>query len=167
MAMMIIVSQFHIGCRNTDQALLYRKRFQASSTYTPGSQGAPAGNGCEWRKRTVCVPPTWEGFSNEESLVAARLYPDRSAVMGRLAIHKPESREVLPRWKTDQACWEYALLFTKAARRCGWKMVADRFWVAPERHDVPVMAFAPQPAEAQRGRRTRPGIASHYRPHGP
>ena len=28
-------------------------------------------------QRTVCVPPTWEGFSNEESLRAARLHPDR------------------------------------------------------------------------------------------
>ena len=53
-------------------------------------------------QRTVCVPPTWEGFSNEESLRAAQLYPDRFAVMGRIAINPvsythltlPTNREV-------------------------------------------------------------------------
>jgi len=41
--------------------------------------------------RVVIVPPSWEGDRNDLALEAARLHPDRFAVMGRLAIEKPES----------------------------------------------------------------------------
>ena len=33
-------------------------------------------------QRTVCVPPTWEGYSNEESLKAARLHHHRTQSPG-------------------------------------------------------------------------------------
>jgi len=36
--------------------------------------------------RIVIVPPSWEGDRNELALEAARLYPDRFAVMGRIAL---------------------------------------------------------------------------------
>ena len=42
--------------------------------------------------RVVIVPPSWEGDRNDLALEAARLHPDRFAVMGRLAVEKPESR---------------------------------------------------------------------------
>lgn len=34
----------------------------------------------------IIVPPSWEGERNDLALVAARLHPDRFAVMGRLAL---------------------------------------------------------------------------------
>jgi predicted TIM-barrel fold metal-dependent hydrolase len=49
--------------------------------------------------RIVLVPPSWEGDRNDLALEAARLYPDRFAVMGRLAVEKPESRALVPDWK--------------------------------------------------------------------
>ena len=95
--------------------------------------------------RTVCVPPTWEGFSNEESLLAAQLYPDRFAVMGRIAIDKPESRELLPKWKTQPGMLGIRTAFHQG-RAPLWLEdgTADWFWDAAERYDIPVMAFAPQ-----------------------
>jgi hypothetical protein len=42
--------------------------------------------------RIVLVPPSWEGDRNDLAVDAARSYPDRFAVMGRLALQKPESR---------------------------------------------------------------------------
>jgi L-fuconolactonase len=96
-------------------------------------------------QRTVCVPPTWEGFSNEESLRAAQLYPDRFAVMGRIAIDKPESRELLPRWKNQPGMLGIRTTFHQG-RAPLWLEdgTADWFWDAAERYDVPVMALAPQ-----------------------
>ena len=86
-------------------------------------------------QRTVCVPPTWEGFSNEESLRAARLYPDRFAVMGRIAIDKPESRALLPKWKNQPGMLGIRTAFHQG-RAPLWLEdgTAERFGAATERH---------------------------------
>jgi predicted TIM-barrel fold metal-dependent hydrolase len=96
-------------------------------------------------QRTVCVPPTWEGFSNEESLRATRLYPDRFAVMGRIAIDQPESRRLLPKWKNQPGMLGIRMAFHQG-RAPFWLEdgTADWFWDSAERYNVPVMAFAPQ-----------------------
>src|SRR5439155_1130095 len=47
--------------------------------------------------RAVLVPPSWEGDRNDLALEAARLYPDRFAVMGRLAI----KASALPCYSTE------------------------------------------------------------------
>jgi hypothetical protein len=49
--------------------------------------------------RVVIVPPSWEGDRNDLGLAAARLHPKRFAVMGRLAIERPESRALVAHWK--------------------------------------------------------------------
>jgi hypothetical protein len=49
--------------------------------------------------RAVIVPPSWEGERNDVALEAARLHPDRFAVMGRLALEKPESRPLVEGWR--------------------------------------------------------------------
>ena len=96
-------------------------------------------------QRTVCVPPTWEGFTNEESLRAARLHPDRFAVMGRIAIDKSESRALMPAWKIQPGMLGIRTAFHQG-RAPVWLEdgTADWFWDAAERYGVPVMAFAPQ-----------------------
>ena len=49
--------------------------------------------------RAVIVPPSWEGDRNDLALEAARQHPDRFAVMGRLALERPESRSLLADWR--------------------------------------------------------------------
>src|SRR5947207_2621346 len=49
--------------------------------------------------RVVLVPPSWEGDRNDLALEAARLHPDRFAVMGRLALERRESRVLVADWK--------------------------------------------------------------------
>src|SRR3954453_14511150 len=47
--------------------------------------------------RAILVPPSWEGEKNDVVLAAAQRYPDRFAVMGRISLEAPESRdEFLP-----------------------------------------------------------------------
>jgi len=146
MAMMIIDSQVHIWGPETPTKPYFTEN--ASKPHRPTPLGHKEllqvmdTNGVQ---RTVCVPPTWEGFSNEESLVAARLYPDRFAVMGRLAIDKPESRELLPRWKNQPGMLGMRTAFHQG-RAPLWLEdgTADWFWDAAERYDVSVMAFAPE-----------------------
>ena len=49
--------------------------------------------------RAVIVPPSWEGERNDVALEAARLHPDRFAVMGRFPLEKRESRSLVDAWK--------------------------------------------------------------------
>ena len=94
--------------------------------------------------RAVLVPPTWEADRNDTSLEAARLYPDRFAVMGRLTLDAPESRERMATW-TDQAGMLGIRLTFHRGRYRTWleEGTIDWFWEAAERYDVPVMALAP------------------------
>src|SRR5215472_17046652 len=48
--------------------------------------------------RVVIVPPSWEGDRNDLALEAARLHPDRFAVMGRPPL-APAERHLLDRWR--------------------------------------------------------------------
>jgi L-fuconolactonase len=144
--MIIIDSQVHIWGAETPNKPYFTEN--ASKPHRPIPLGHKEllqemnANGVQ---RTVCVPPTWEGISNEESLAAARLYPDRFAVMGRLAIDKPESRELLPKWKNQPGMLGIRTAFHQG-RAPLWLEdgTADWFWDAAERYDVPVMALAPQ-----------------------
>ena len=73
------------------------------------------------------------------------MYPQRFAVMGRIAIDKPESRALLPTWKAQPGMLGIRMAFHQG-RAPSWLEdgTADWFWDATERYNVPVMAFAPQ-----------------------
>ena len=92
----------------------------------------------------VLVPPTWEADRNDTSLEAARLHPDRFAVMGKIKLTAPESRALMATWKSQPHMLGIRLVFN-AGRSKEWLTdgTADWFWDAAERYDVPVMAFAP------------------------
>src|ERR1700724_4079194 len=49
--------------------------------------------------RVVVVPPSWPGDRNDYGLEAARRYPQRFHVMGRIPLEKPESAQLLPTWR--------------------------------------------------------------------
>ncbi len=95
-------------------------------------------------QRCVLVPPTWEADRNDTSLEAARLHPERFAVMGRLKIDALESRALLATWKDQPHMLGIRMVFNHGRSR-EWLEdgTADWFWDAAEQHDIPVMAFAP------------------------
>ena len=95
-------------------------------------------------ERCVLVPPTWEADRNDTSLEAARLYPDRFAVMGRLKIDALESRALMPGWKDQPYMLGIRMVFNYGRSR-EWLEdgTANWFWDAAERHNIPVMVFAP------------------------
>jgi predicted TIM-barrel fold metal-dependent hydrolase len=144
--MIIIDSQVHIWAPETPE-----------KPYAKGNASAPHravplgheellremdGAGVE---RCILVPPTWEDDRNDTSLEAARLYPARFAVMGKIKIDQPESRALMATWKSQPHMLGIRMVFNRGRTR-EWLHdgTADWFWDAAERHDVPVMAFAPQ-----------------------
>jgi predicted TIM-barrel fold metal-dependent hydrolase len=94
--------------------------------------------------RAVLVPPSWEGDRNDLALAAARQHPERFAVMGRLAIERPESRALVDGWRRQPGMLGVRLTFHRDPHR-SWLTdgTADWFWAAAERAGVPVMVFAP------------------------
>jgi L-fuconolactonase len=94
--------------------------------------------------RVVIVPPSWEGERNDLALEAARLHPDRFAVMGRLAIERQESRRLVDGWRRQPGMLGVRLTFHREPHR-SWLTdgTANWFWAAAERAGVPVMVFVP------------------------
>jgi L-fuconolactonase len=90
--------------------------------------------------RVVIVPPSWEGDRNDLALEAARLHPERFAIMGRLAIERSESRDLLPTWKRQPGMLGIRLTLTRDPHRA-WLSdgTADWFWQAAEQYEIPVM----------------------------
>jgi len=148
MAMTIIDSQVHIWAPETPEKPYAKGDASKPHRLIPlGHEDLLREMDLAGVQRTVLVPPTWEGDRNDTSLEAARLYPDRFAVMGRLAIDKPESRALMPTWKQQPHMLGIRMSFHQGRPKVWLEDgTADWFWDAAERYDIPVMAFAPHAA---------------------
>src|SRR6267154_416203 len=49
--------------------------------------------------RAVIVPPGWPGDRNDYALEAARRYPTRFRVMGKIPMQDPKGAALLPKWR--------------------------------------------------------------------
>ena len=95
-------------------------------------------------RRAVIVPPSWEGDRNDLALEAARLEPDRFAVMGRVPLEKPESRALIDHWRRQPGMLGARFTFHTPTQRA-WLTdgTADWLWPAAERAQVPLMIHVP------------------------
>jgi L-fuconolactonase len=94
--------------------------------------------------RAVLVPPSWEGDRNDLALAAAQKYPARFAVMGRLALEKPESRALVAGWRQQKGMLGMRFTFHIPAQKA-WLTdgTADWLWAAAERAQIPLMILPP------------------------
>lgn len=143
--MLIIDSQVHIWAAATAE-----KPYATENASKP-HRDLPLGHAELLREmdgagvaRCVLVPPTWEDDRNDTSLQAARLHPDRFAVMGRIKVTAPESRALMATWKQQPHMLGIRMVFNRG-HSADWLTdgTADWFWDAAERYDIPVMALAP------------------------
>ena len=94
--------------------------------------------------RVIIVPPIWEGLRNDLAIEAVRLYPDRFAFMGRLALDVPENRGKIATWKQQPGMLGLRLSFFTSEQR-PWLTdgTADWLWPASEKAGLGVMIFTP------------------------
>lgn len=94
--------------------------------------------------RVVLVPPTFEGDRNDIALEAARRWPERFAVMGRLAVADPASRDRVARWTDQPGMLGVRMTFHWGDQR-RWLEdgTADWLWQAAESAGFPVMVYPP------------------------
>jgi predicted TIM-barrel fold metal-dependent hydrolase len=91
--------------------------------------------------RVVVVPPGLND-NNGYGLEAARRYPNRFAVMGRIPLQDPKSAALLPRWKENKGMLGVRVTFL--GKDAAWLSdgTADWFWPAAEKAGLPVMFLA-------------------------
>ena len=92
--------------------------------------------------RVVVVPPSWPGDRNDYGLEAAKRYPNRFAVMGRIPLN-PASAALLPKWKQQPGMLGVRLTFMREQAANLTSGAADWFWPAAEKAGLPVMFLAP------------------------
>lgn len=94
--------------------------------------------------RAVLIPPGREGDRIDFVLEATARHPDRFIAMGRIPLQDPEAAKLLPDWKKQFGMRGIRLSFQKGHNHA-WLTdgTADWFWPLAEKHDIPVMAFAP------------------------
>lgn len=93
--------------------------------------------------RVVVVPPSWPGDRNDYGLEAARRYPERFRVMGRITLRKPEMAAQLPTWRQQPGMLGVRITFLANDAPMLTDGTADWFWPAAEKAGVPVMVYAP------------------------
>ena len=92
--------------------------------------------------RVVIVPPGLND-RNTYALEAAKRYPNRFAVMGRIPLEDPKSAALLPGWKEQPGMLGVRVTFNTPAT-IAWLSdgTADWFWPAAEKAGLPVMFLA-------------------------
>jgi predicted TIM-barrel fold metal-dependent hydrolase len=92
--------------------------------------------------RVIIVPPTLND-RNDYALEAARRYPSRFGVMGRIPLQNPKSALLLPRWKEQPGMLGVRITFN-SPETVAWLSngTADWFWPAAEKAGLTVMFLA-------------------------
>lgn len=89
--------------------------------------------------RIVIVPPSLDGERLDYGQEAARRYPGRFAVMGRIALDNPANARRLPAWREQPGV--LGIRLNIAGAQAAWLTdgTADWFWPAAEKAGIPIM----------------------------
>jgi len=139
--MLIVDAQIHLWAADApDRPWPPGGAQRAHQPYAVSKDMALAGMNEAGVDRAVIVPPSWEGERNDLALEAARLHPDRFAVMGRFPMEKLESRSRVDDWRRQPGMLGMRFTFNTEQQR-PWLTdgTADWLWPAVERAGLPLM----------------------------
>ena len=78
----------------------------------------------------IIHPPSWDVDSNELAVAAARAHPKRFAILGRLALDKPESRAEVAGWKQRPGMLGFRFTFLQPHQK-SWPTDGTLDWIFP------------------------------------
>lgn len=139
--MLVVDAQIHLwGADTPDRPWPPDGAARAHKPNPVGKDMALAGMKEAGVDRAVIVPPSWEGERNDLALEAARLHPNRFAVMGRFPLEKPDRRALVDGWKRQRGMLGMRFTFNTPQQR-PWLTdgTADWFWPLAERAGIPLM----------------------------
>jgi predicted TIM-barrel fold metal-dependent hydrolase len=95
------------------------------------------------------VPPSWPGDRNDYALEAARRYPGRFRIMGKIPLPDPKSAALLPKWREQPGMAGLRVIFN-TPQTLPWLAdgTLDWLWAAAEKAALPIMCFAPAATSA-------------------
>jgi predicted TIM-barrel fold metal-dependent hydrolase len=94
--------------------------------------------------RVVIVPPSWPGDRNDYALEAARRYPKRFRIMGKLPLQDPKGAALLAKWREQPGMAGLRVIFnTPQTLPSLTDGSVDWLWAAAEKAELPIMCFAP------------------------
>jgi L-fuconolactonase len=140
--MPVVDSQVHIWAADSAARPWPQGRAgEAQKPYPVTKEMILAGMDAAAVDRAVLVPPSWEGDRNDVALEAARLHPDRFAVMGRLPL-EVQNPGTLQSWREQRGMLGLRFTFHTPQQR-PWLTdgTADWLWSAAEENELPVMVF--------------------------
>ena len=139
--MLVVDSQVHIWARNTPQRP-WPARHEPHKPEPITADDLLREMKTAQVDRCVLVPPSWEGERNDVCLAAARKYPTRFAVMGRLDPDAPDSRGKIATWRKQPGM--LGLRFTMHRpflRPVLTEGRLDWLWPEAEKAGVPIMTL--------------------------
>ena len=141
----IVDSQLHIwGADTPERRWPPGRAREAQKPYPVGQEALLFQMDLAGVRRAVLVPPSWEGDRNDLALAAAQAYPDRFAVMGRLSLQDPASKDKLAGWRDQPGMLGLRFTFhNEHNRHFLVDGTADWLWPAAERAGVPLMVLVP------------------------
>jgi predicted TIM-barrel fold metal-dependent hydrolase len=94
--------------------------------------------------RVLLHPPSWDVRANEVAIEAARLHPDRLAILGFFDVSKPENRSLIETWKQQPGMLGLRFAFLKPGEE-NWMVdgTLDWLWPAAERAGLPIGLLVP------------------------
>ena len=92
-------------------------------------------------ERVVVVTPALLGHNNSYSLEAAKRYPSRFAVMGRIEQNNPQAAALFPKWKEQPGMLGVRVSFLGSTAASLNDGTADWIWPAAEKAELPVMVL--------------------------
>ena len=138
--MKVVDAQVHIWRANTPEHPWPIDHIKPHSETPFGCAALVAEMDVAGVQRAVLVPPMWQGDSNDYALEAARLYPGRFAVMGRLDLDAPGSRAQIAAWRDQPGMLGIRLVPRRQPLRAQFAAGGiDWLWAEAEKAGVPLM----------------------------
>ena len=117
--------------------------------------------------RVVIVPPSWPGDRNDYAIEAAKRYPDRFAIMGRIPLQNPKSADAAAEVEGAAGHEGHPADLPCASRR---RLLGHADWIFPRGREGRPAGHVLRPgqhAEVRADRRAPSGADADHRPHGP
>ncbi len=88
-------------------------------------------------------PPSSLPNTNATAIAAAKLHPDKFAILGHFAIEKPENRGLVATWKQQPGMLGFRFTFMQPHQRNWWTDgTVDWLWPAAEKAGTPIGLLA-------------------------
>ena len=94
--------------------------------------------------KAILVPPSWEGERNDICIEAARKYPDKYAVMGRLDPQSPFSRTMIENWNSNNGLLGLRFTFHRPSLQpLLTEGTVNWLWPLAQEFNIPIMMTCP------------------------